>query len=170
MEDCLQYQKQPKIDLDHSVVNEALNPMSCNDNEIDCLTPSSLSSFSASDFVQTPHCVNLREFSLTSLQGYKSIEVWNSNPNHLYIGRDMTRHIGGALGSKWGNPYKADKTNRNSLKECLEKYEYHIRNNPDLFNALIELEGKVLGCWCKPSPCHGDILIKLFKERYKTKP
>ena len=26
-------------------------------------------------------------------------------------------------------------------------------------------EGKELGCWCKPSPCHGDILIKLFKER-----
>ena len=22
-----------------------------------------------------------------------------------------------------------------------------------------------LGCWCKPSPCHGDILIKLLKER-----
>ena len=29
----------------------------------------------------------------------------------------------------------------------------------------MELEGKELGCWCKPSPCHGDILIKLFKER-----
>ena len=32
----------------------------------------------------------------------------------------------------------------------------------------MELEGKELGCWCKPSPCHGDILIKLFKERQST--
>ena len=32
----------------------------------------------------------------------------------------------------------------------------------------MELEGKELGCWCKPSPCHGDILIKLFKERQGT--
>ena len=23
----------------------------------------------------------------------------------------------------------------------------------------------MLGCWCKPFRCHGDILIKLFKER-----
>ena len=29
----------------------------------------------------------------------------------------------------------------------------------------MELEGKELGCWCKPYLCHGDILIKLFKER-----
>ena len=28
------------------------------------------------------------------------------------------------------------------------------------------MEGKVLGCWCKPSqPCHADVLIKLFDEK-----
>ena len=30
--------------------------------------------------------------------------------------------------------------------------------------AIPELEGMQLGCWCKPFRCHGDILIKLFKE------
>ena len=34
----------------------------------------------------------------------------------------------------------------------------------------MELEGKEIGCWCKPSPCHGDILIKLFKERQGINP
>ena len=82
----------------------------------------------------------------------------------------MTRHVAGAQGSKWGNPYGYDKKSRNSLKKCLERYEEHIRRNPDLFNALTELEGKELGCWCKPSPCHGDILIKLLKERQDTNP
>ena len=32
----------------------------------------------------------------------------------------------------------------------------------------MELERKEIGYWCKPSPCHGDILIKLFKERQST--
>ena len=31
--------------------------------------------------------------------------------------------------------------------------------------SLIELEGKVLGCWCHPEPCHGDILVKLLREK-----
>ena len=102
--------------------------------------------------------------------GYKLFEDWNSDPNHVYIGRNMSHHVAGALGSKWGNPFTAKKGNRNSRKKCLERYENHVRKNPDLFNAVMELEGKELGCWCKPSPCHGDILIKLFKERQNTNP
>ena len=113
--------------------------------------------------------MSLKKYSL-SKRGYKSFKDWNSDPNHLYIGRDMTHHIAGALGSKWGNPFKANKNNKNSLNKCLERYEDHIRRNPGLFSAVMELEGKELGCWCKPSPCHGDILIKLFKERQGTNP
>lgn len=26
------------------------------------------------------------------------------------------------------------------------------------------LAGKTLGCWCKPNPCHGDVLVKLVQE------
>ena len=77
----------------------------------------------------------------------------------------MSHHVPGALGSKWGNPFKPKKSNKYSLKKCLERYEDYIRKNPDLFNAVMELEGKEIGCWCKPSLCHGDILIKLFKEK-----
>jgi hypothetical protein len=33
-------------------------------------------------------------------------------------------------------------------------------------NDLHELNGKELGCWCKPDKCHGDILIKLYNEKY----
>ena len=113
--------------------------------------------------------MSLRKSSLAR-SGYKSFEDWNSDPNHVYIGRDMTHHIAGALGSKWGNPHRADKTNKNSLIKSLKRYEDHIRTNPDLFNAVTELEGKELGCWCKPSPCHGDILVKIYKERQSKKP
>ena len=43
-------------------------------------------------------------------------------------------------------------------------YEQYIRSSP-LINDIEELRGKVLGCWCKPSPCHGDILLKILDER-----
>ena len=80
----------------------------------------------------------------------------------------MSHHVPGALGSKWGNPYKPKNAKKSSLRKCLERYENHIRKTPHLFNALMELEGKEMGCWCKPSPCHGDVLIKLFRERQST--
>ena len=114
-------------------------------------------------------CVSLKKYPLTR-RGYKSFQDWNSDPNHIYIGRDMSHHVTGAVGSKWGYPFKVKKANKNSRIKCLERYEDHVRRNPDLFNALAELEGKELGCWCKPFPCHGDILIKLFKERQGIDP
>jgi hypothetical protein len=30
--------------------------------------------------------------------------------------------------------------------------------------AKRELKGKVLGCWCSPKACHGDILAKIANE------
>jgi len=46
--------------------------------------------------------------------------------------------------------------------EVITKYERWIVTQDDLMEALGELQGKVLGCWCHPKPCHGDILIKLL--------
>jgi hypothetical protein len=40
---------------------------------------------------------------------------------------------------------------------------------PELLDYLHELEEKVLGCWCKPKACHGDILVKLVKKRLNKK-
>ena len=34
-----------------------------------------------------------------------SFEHWSSSPDHLYIGRDMTRCAPGAVSSKWENPF-----------------------------------------------------------------
>ena len=67
--------------------------------------------------------------------------------------------------SKWGNPFVIGKDG--TRKEVIEKYEKWIRNQPELMNAIVELDGKVLGCWCKPQSCHGDVLVKLLDE-YKV--
>ena len=69
----------------------------------------------------------------------------------VYIGRS----------SKWGNPYKiSDGLTR---EQVIQMYEAYLINHPSLMNDLDELEGKVLGCHCKPKACHGDILIKYLK-------
>lgn len=63
---------------------------------------------------------------------------------------------------KWGNPFKLGRDG--SISEVLKKYEQYVRSKPELMRALPELAGKRLGCWCKPEPCHGNVLVKLLSE------
>jgi len=48
--------------------------------------------------------------------------------------------------------------------QVIRMYEIHLRHSPDLIAALPELAGKRLGCYCKPLPCHGDVLVRLLAE------
>ena len=109
---------------------------------------------------RTPTRVNVKKVAL-SHRGYKHFLDWYSNPRHLYIGRSMDHYVKGAEASKWQNSFTVKKF---GLEKCLELYEEKIRRTPELLGAIHELEGMELGCWCKPFPCHGDILINLFKE------
>jgi hypothetical protein len=36
--------------------------------------------------------------------------------------------------------------------------------------VLKKLKNKVLGCWCYPEKCHGDILIKILEEILACEP
>jgi hypothetical protein len=74
----------------------------------------------------------------------------------VYIGR----------GSKWGNPFVIGKDG--TREEVIEKYEKWIRSKPELLNSLHELRNFRLGCFCKPKPCHGDILVKIIEEKEKN--
>lgn len=77
-----------------------------------------------------------------------------------YIGR----------GSKWGNPFthiasgtKAQYVVANR-EEAIAAYREWITqgNGKHLLNDLHELQGKTLGCFCKPQACHGDVLVELL--------
>ncbi len=80
----------------------------------------------------------------------------------IYIGRKINMGGWNLPQSKWANPYKIKDIE--SIDKCLQLYEEYIRSNKILMMSLSELQGKTLGCWCKPKKCHGDILIKLLKE------
>lgn len=70
----------------------------------------------------------------------------------VYIGRP----------SKWGNPFVIGKDG--DRDRVLDKYRTWVMTQPELMASLHELEGKILGCWCSPKRCHGDILADLVEK------
>ena len=82
----------------------------------------------------------------------------------VYIGRRQTLGGWDLPQSKWADPFRREQFG-GEFGSTLAAYEAHVRNSPELMADLESLYGKVLGCWCKPRPCHGDVLIKLLKEK-----
>jgi len=78
----------------------------------------------------------------------------------VYIGRP----------SKWGNPFthKEGTTAKiivASRERAVSRYRDYLRKHPELVEAAKkELRGKVLGCWCSPLACHGDVLVEVANE------
>lgn len=86
---------------------------------------------------------------------------FKKEPYDVYIGRP----------SKWGNPFSHQEWSAvapafivRTRLEAIEKYREWIQEQPELMAALYELKGKTLGCWCKPKPCHGDVLAELADQ------
>lgn len=85
-------------------------------------------------------------------------KVWNKRDKNcpkdaIYVGRP----------SKWGNPYKIGIDG--TREEVIELYKKWLSNQRYL--NLEELKGKDLVCWCKPLPCHADILLELANKEIK---
>ena len=84
-------------------------------------------------------------------------------PYDVYIGRP----------SKWGNPFTHKQDGKTLAKhivgsrdEAVQAYREWITNGDGkhLMNDLHELKNKVLGCWCHPQSCHGDVLSELVTK------
>lgn len=52
-----------------------------------------------------------------------------------------------------------------SRDEAITCFERDARANPKIRAAIMALpEDAVLGCWCEPKACHGDVIVKLWQE------
>lgn len=71
----------------------------------------------------------------------------------VYIGR----------GGPWGNQFTIGRDGTRA--EVIAKYRVWITSDDRVATALRFnlhlLRGKVLGCFCAPLPCHGDVLAEL---------
>lgn len=80
----------------------------------------------------------------------------------VHCKRERYTHYIGRPGP-FGNPFAiAHNKTRNMV---IFDFEQHARQNKELLQLIYDLpENAVLGCWCKPLSCHGDVIIKLWKE------
>jgi hypothetical protein len=98
---------------------------------------------------------------------YDTLSDWMKNPQNEYIGRSGVVFINKERfpkkASQWANPFTVKKEGRD---KCLELYEAWVRTKikKEGTEDIKQLKNKVLGCWCKPDKCHGDILIKILNE------
>lgn len=84
---------------------------------------------------------------------YKGLKSTNS---YEYIGR----------GSYWGNNYSMFESGEDR-EDVIRKYKYDF--DKDLFidkskSEVHKIAGKILGCFCKPENCHGDILADYLNK------
>ncbi len=72
----------------------------------------------------------------------------------VYIGR----------GSVWGNPFSINEAIGDTREVVIEKYRTHLFQQlvkgEIKIEQLLALQGKALGCFCKPKACHGDVLVR----------
>ncbi|MCB1711173.1 MAG: DUF4326 domain-containing protein [Candidatus Riesia sp.] len=83
------------------------------------------------------------------------------NPYDVYIGR-----AGKGEDGYFGNPFrKEEKDSVGSTLEEYKKYFYkRIEEDVEFKEKILELKGKRLGCFCKPNPCHGDIIVEYLNN------
>jgi len=81
---------------------------------------------------------------------------FKKDKHDVYIGR----------GGPFGNPYQIGKDGTRA--EVIARFEVYARERIDLdpeWKLKVKaLKGKILGCWCSPNACHGDVLVKLAEE------
>jgi hypothetical protein len=83
----------------------------------------------------------------------------------VYIGRP----------SIYGNPVIIGKkcqycdivhSDAGSTLQCYRDYFYSkIENDENFRKSLEDIKGKTLGCFCKPKPCHGDIICEYLNKQ-----
>jgi len=115
--------------------------------------------------------------------GFRDLESWCENPNHVYVGRKGVVFV--ARGDQkyrypkkdsiWANPFKIPKTSNGvnaalARTQVIQQYREYIMarlDDPDdeeiTYEKLEELRGKKLGCWCYPEGCHADVLVGLLE-------
>lgn len=78
-------------------------------------------------------------------------------------GEKYTVYIG--RGSIFGNQFRIGLDGTRG--EVIAKYEACVQNNDEIMKAIFDLcETDILGCYCSPLPCHGEVIIKLWKEMH----
>jgi hypothetical protein len=76
-------------------------------------------------------------------------------PFDVYIGR-----AGRGQDGYFGNPFRIEC--RISREDAIQRFQRYltdrIEKDSEFKRRIVALKGKRLGCFCKPSACHGDVI------------
>jgi hypothetical protein len=61
----------------------------------------------------------------------------------------------------WGNPHPLKGQSQAERTACLLAYVRTLAEDGTTLARVGDLRGEVLGCWCAPRACHGDVLATL---------
>jgi len=95
----------------------------------------------------------------------------------VYVGRGRNgKRFGSAdIGDRgWlGNPYRVDECGREeSIAKFREVFERRLENDAEFRQAVADLQGKVLGCWCQrldesEPACHAEVIAEHAERLHK---
>lgn len=89
----------------------------------------------------------------------------------VYIGRVKHRRHGGSDGI-FGNPFVLlDESERAEVVEKFRAYFLdRVERDLDFRAKVLALRGRVLGCFCKPKACHGDVIAEWVDAQPEVSP
>ena len=79
----------------------------------------------------------------------------------VYIGR-----AGRGQDGYFGNPFvlSAGEAKGSSLEKYRTYFYERLKTDAEFLERIHALKGKTLGCFCKPYPCHGDIIAEYLNS------
>jgi len=92
----------------------------------------------------------------------KTVAVNLKNEKYdVYIGR-----AGRGQDGYFGNPFilSAGQSRGASLDKYRAYFFERLKTDPEFRRRIHGLKGKTLGCFCKPYPCHGDIIAEYLNS------
>lgn len=102
----------------------------------------------------------------------KVINIGKTSKEYMdvYIGRGKNgKHMNNTppIERGWlGNPYRVGKDG--SRDEVIRKFRDdffgRVSTDDHFREEILKLKGKTLGCWCKPKPCHGDVIVAFINR------
>ncbi len=94
----------------------------------------------------------------------------HKEPYDVYIGRPGCGKT--AAEAVFGNPFTPSPVHFPHAREvCVDKFRHYflerVENDPEFRRRVLSLKGKRLGCFCKPLPCHGDVIAEWVDSHEK---
>jgi hypothetical protein len=76
-------------------------------------------------------------------------------PHDVYIGRP-----GKGQNGYFGNPFGVQEFGTAAMELYETYFRYRIKTDTEFSRRVLDLQGKTLGCFCRPGICHGDVIVE----------